>query len=171
MTGEQWPPHSGVPSKSRFKKAKTLRWGETPFDNLTRAELLRLVQAYHSALTSARSIMLMAKARAPDHPFYGKDGSAGRALAKAEYLFVLCGDGGANKASEEIYRSFFRTADVLMFPYLRGDDFSDWGINDKGEMVAPFRGEDSDYRRIEWPDVCPLDEAAAEEYRKRQEKV
>jgi hypothetical protein len=42
--GELWPPASGLPSRDRMKPAESLRWGETPFDDLTRAELLRLVQ-------------------------------------------------------------------------------------------------------------------------------
>lgn len=151
---EQWPPRSGVPAKGRFKKGRSLKWGETPFDDLTRAELLRLVQAYHSATIAARSVMLIQAEAAPS-VYWSFEGSGGRALAKVNHLVKLAGDGGMNEASENIYRSFFRTADVLLFPYLRDSRWGDWGINDKGEMCAPHRTEEG-YRPIEWRDVCPV---------------
>lgn len=150
---EQWPPNSGVPSRARFKKARSLKWGETPFDDLSRGELLRLVQAYHSAMLAARSVMLIQAESAPS-AYWSFQGTGGRALAKANELARLVGNDKADAASEAIYRSFFRTADVLLFPYLRDDRFSDWGVNDQGEMVAPHRGQDG-YRPIEWRDVLP----------------
>lgn len=152
---EHWPPHSGLPGKARFKKGRTLKWGESPFDGLTRAELLRLVQAYHSAIIAARSVMLI-QAQAAPSSYWSFQGSGGRALAKANHLVTLSGDGGMNEASEKIYRSFFRTADVLLFPHLRDDRFSNWGVNNKGEMVAPYNGMEG-YRQITWSDVCPKD--------------
>lgn len=151
---DQWPPNRGLPGKKRFKKGRALKWGETPFDDLTRAELLRLVQAYHSALIASRSVMRMQASYGPS-PYWGSEGSGGRALEKANYLVDLVGDGGGNESSEKIYRMFFRAADVLLFPFLRQRDFNDWGVNDKGEMVAPYRGQEG-YRPIAWRDVLPL---------------
>lgn len=152
---ETWPPPSGVPAKSRFKKARKLKWGETPFDDLTRAELLRLVQAYHYALQSARSVMAMRASYEPSI-YWSSQGSGGKALLKANHLMDLCGDGKADEASEKIYRSFFRTAGPLLFPHMKDDKFYDWGVNDKGEMIAPCPTEGG-YRPIEWRDVCPQD--------------
>lgn len=149
---EQWPPTSGVPGRRRFKRGRSLQWGESPFDDLTRAELLRLVQAYHSALTATRSVLLM---HAQESPFWSFEGVGGRALAKANHLMALVGDGRGNEDSEKIYRSFFRTAEVLLFPYLRNDRFGDWGVNKKGEMVAPHKREEG-YRAIRWSDVVPV---------------
>lgn len=149
MTDEQWPPNSGVPEKKRFKKARRLKWGETPFDDLTRAELLRLVQAYHSAAVSAGSVLSMAKESDPYSPFTG-----GAALAKIDHLLTLAGENDPDPASENIYRSFFRSANPLLFPYLKAQRFYNWGINDKGEMCAPYRAEEG-FRPIEWRDVLP----------------
>lgn len=152
---ERWPPESGLPSRSRFKKAKALGWGETPFDTLSRAELLRLVQAYHMAVTATSSCLRMQEAVEPDSPYWDREeGSGGRALKKAEHLIKLCGDGGQNEASERIYRSFFRTAHGLFFGAKPGS-FDDWCIKvDGNEMYAPFR-DDPGYRRIEWRDLLP----------------
>jgi hypothetical protein len=150
---DQWPPASGVPAKIRFKKARSLKWGETPFDDLTRAELLRLVQAYHLATVTARGVMMM---HAEVHPsLYWADGHGGRALSKINYLVSLAGECDGEGASEMIYRSFFRTANVLLFPHLRFSEFSDWGIDDKGQMLAPHSGVEG-YRRIEWRDMTPM---------------
>ena len=153
MADEQWPPNSGVPEKKRFKKASKLKWGETPFDDLTRAELLRLVQAYHSAATAARSALLMLAEREPSE-YWSIEGTGGRALAKVNVLSKLAGEDDPDPASEKIYRSFFRSADVLLFPHLKDTRWGNWGINADGEMVAPFKPEEG-YRQIEWRDVLP----------------
>lgn len=151
---EQWPPNSGVPHKKRFKKARRLQWGETPFDDLTRAELLRLVQAYHAATISAHSVMAIQSEMAPSH-YWAVDGSGGRALRMAKHLLNLAGENDPDPASENIYRSFFRAAVGLLFPYMgEQDKFYNWGINDKGIMTAPFN-PDEGYRPIEWRDVLP----------------
>lgn len=155
MADEQWPPNSGVPEKKRFKKARKLEWGETPFDDLSRAELLRLVQAYHSAAVAARSVMATMAEMAPQ-PYWGPDGSGGRALAKANHLMQLAGEQDPDPASEKIYRSFFRTADPLLFPYLKEvDKWSNWGVNEQGVMCAPMRNEPG-WRPLEWRDVLPV---------------
>lgn len=153
MADEQWPPDSGVPDKKRFKKPTKLKWGETPFDDLTRAELLRLVQAYHSAVVSSQSVMAI-QAQVEPSAYWALNGSGGRAIAKCNELMKLAGERDPDPASENIYRSFFRAADVLLFPHLKNDTFSNWGVNAEGEMVAPFKPQDG-YRPIEWRDVLP----------------
>ena len=154
---ETWPPRRGLPGKKRFKKGRTLKWGETPFDDLDRGELLRLVQAYHSALISSRSVMLM-QAQAQPSAYWGSEGSGGRALAKTNYLYDLSGNNAADPASEKIYRCFFRTADALLFPFLKEERFNNWGVNKKGEMCAPYRPEDG-FRPLKWQDVLPSADA------------
>ncbi|RKK03269.1 hypothetical protein EBE87_24650 [Pseudoroseomonas wenyumeiae] len=52
-SGGPWPPAIGLPLWDRMKLAESLRWSETPFDDLTRAEIFRLVQDHHLALISA----------------------------------------------------------------------------------------------------------------------
>jgi len=150
----KYPPAHGVPGKARFKRAKDLQWGETPFDSLERGELLRLVQAYHAAAISARSTLKMVSHGQADHPFWGQQGTGGQALARLEWLVQQCGDGGGNEASERIYRRFFRTAYGLLFPTLKRDRFDDWGISKSGEMCAPCRDEEG-YRPIRWSDLLP----------------
>lgn len=155
---EQWPPNRGLPAKSRYKKAKDLEWGETPFDDLDRGELLRLVQAYHAAALSADSVLHQFSYGQERHPYWSLEGVGGRARARLQFLIERAGDGKADKASESIYRSFFRTAYGLLFPPLKRDT-DDWGVNDKGIMIAPFRNE-AGYRRIKWSDLLPKKETA-----------
>jgi hypothetical protein len=155
MADEQWPPNHGIPTKKRFKRARSLKWGETPFDDLNRGELLRLVQAYHSAVVSSQSVMAIQAEMSGASRYWMADGSGGRALAKCNELMKLAGERDPDPSGEKIYRQFFRTADVLLFPHLKDDRFSNWGINEKGEMCAPFKPEEG-YRPIEWRDVLPL---------------
>jgi hypothetical protein len=156
---EQWPPARGVPGKARFKKARALQWGESPFDDLDRGELLRLVQAYHAAAVSANSVLALCRHGQECSPFWGSDGSGGRAKARLEWLIAQCGDGGMNEASERIYRSFFCSAYGLLFPTLKGE-FEDWGIDKKGMMAAPNPGREQGYRPIRWADLLPVPEPA-----------
>jgi hypothetical protein len=160
MADEQWPPNHGLPAKKRFKKARSLKWGETPFDDMTRGELLRLVQAYHSAVVASQSAMSMVATAAPSG-YWMAGGSGGRALAKCNVLMHLAGERDPDPASENIYRSFFRSADVLLFPHLKDERFSNWGVNDKGDMVAPYKEEDG-FRAIEWRDVLPQPRGAGQ---------
>lgn len=46
-------------------RRKHLKWGETPWDKLSREELLRTVQRYHSALSSLDSCLSMSRATSP----------------------------------------------------------------------------------------------------------
>lgn len=158
---EPWPPLHGIPSQRRMKHPKHLRWGETPFDNLTRGELLRLVQAYHMALTSSSSVLRMSRINDETHPFWGPGGTGGRALAEADCLMHLCRSDRGNADSEAIYRKFFRNAGSLLFPTVHGHDrFYDWGVDEKGEWCAPNPGEDRGYRAVQWKDLHPSVEIA-----------
>lgn len=90
--------------------SKKLEWGQTPWDNLTREELLREVQRMASALQSANSVLKMVEAVGSDHPFW-TEGTGARAAAKVnQALFRL-----ADYSSENVYRSFYRYADDLLF--------------------------------------------------------
>jgi hypothetical protein len=152
-TSQPWPPASGLPSRDRMKPAEGLQWGETPFDDLTRAELLRLVQAYHLALVSAGDALRQLCLQDPISPFWGADGQGGRALARGDTLKALV-DGESQEARDRIYRQFYRAAAGLLFPTLP-DPFHDWGVNGKGEWCAPSPGPDWGYRPVEWQDLLP----------------
>jgi hypothetical protein len=153
IPGEPWPPASGLPARDRMKPAESLRWGETPFDDLSRAELLRLVQAYHLALVSADGALRQVRLQDPANPFWEADGQGGRALARADTLKTLV-DGENAEARMHIDRQFYRAAAGLLFPML-ADPFHDWGVNGQGEWCAPNPGSDWGYRPVEWQDLLP----------------
>lgn len=89
---------------------KELTWGQTPWDDLDRDTLLREVQKMASALQSANSVMRIVKASAPDHPFWA-EGSGWTALAKVEQALGRLDQ----YEGENVYRSFYRYADDLLF--------------------------------------------------------
>jgi hypothetical protein len=109
-----------------------LKWGESPWDSLTRDELLREVQRMASALLSARSVMTICGPMAGQDikPFWSSDGSGGRALERADIALRRHDEYG----SENCYRAFFRTADWLLFPKPDGPRGS------RGWMVCPTCG-------------------------------
>jgi hypothetical protein len=127
-------------------KSKDLEWGQTPFDDLSRAELLRLVQAYHSALMSCNAVLHLAKGSNPLSRFWGSDGTGGRAITKAEALMTLAGE---PTGAERIYHSFFRYVDDLFFP---GIDREKWGIASNGDMTCPAA---MGSRPLRWTDLLP----------------
>lgn len=140
-------------------RRKKLKWGQTPWDKLSREELLRTVQRYHSALSSLDSCMSMSRAMQPESLYWGKTGSGGRALAKSG---AILDDIHGRFFAEDIYRSFFRYADDLLFP-AAADEFGPWGICLQGHMWAPFRDGEvcsiltckGPMRRLQWSDLSP----------------
>lgn len=90
-----------------------LRWGETPWDDLPREELLRVTQRFYSALTAAHSVLRMHSDMSGQSPFWSTRGTGGRALAKTTQALGPYDDGGPYR--EAIYRRFFRVADDLLF--------------------------------------------------------
>lgn len=142
-----------------------LEWGETPWDNLTREELLREVQRYHSALESAASVMR--QLAFGSQLLFWSEGPGGKALAKAEQAREHI----AGFSSETVYRSFFRYADDLLFEGM-GDR---WRICDRCAVMCSLIGEprnknhllchdcerkgiESYTRPITWDDLKPLKE-------------
>ena len=89
---------------------KQLAWGQTPWDDLDRDELLREVQRMASALQSANSVLSMISAAEPAHPFWTR-GTGARAAAKVEQALARL----TEYDGENIYRSFYRYADDLLF--------------------------------------------------------
>ncbi len=143
-----WPPLSGLPHKSRMVPQRKLEWGQTPFDNLSRAELLRLVQAYHSALASHVWPMQLMRRGNEQSLFWKRRGLGFKAVSKANALMKLCGwdrDGG-----ERMSRSFFRYADDLMFPHLSAEK---WTVYPDGSMTRP--GYEPGGRSLKWVDLVP----------------
>lgn len=92
---------------------KKLEWGETPWDDLTKGELLREVGRMFSALESAKSVLSIMKALArEDDTFWGKQGSGGRALDRASQVIDPVYEAYDD---ESVYKSFFRYANSLLF--------------------------------------------------------
>jgi hypothetical protein len=85
-------------------------FGQTPWDSLSREELLRVVQRFYSALNSSQSVLQLCKTNMPDGPFWHDGGSGGKALLKADEALAPYED-----QQEAIYRAFFRYADDLLF--------------------------------------------------------
>lgn len=90
---------------------KDLAWGQTPFDDMSREELLFEVRRMFSALQSCRCALALS--RDEGSPFWGSGGAGGDALRKADIAFEDLDDGG--EFSEAIYRMFYRYADDLLF--------------------------------------------------------
>lgn len=93
---------------------KTLNWGETPWDSLTREELLREVQRTYIALLHCRSVMKLSRGPNPEpNSFWDSErGTGNRAMAMANQVLNPI---SAEFSDEEIYRSFFRYAVDLLF--------------------------------------------------------
>lgn len=89
---------------------KQLEWGQTPWDDLDRDTLLREVQRMASALQSAHSVMRMTKYNNEEHPYWSV-GTGARACKKVDQALARLED----YDSEDVYRSFYRYADDLLF--------------------------------------------------------
>jgi hypothetical protein len=112
-------------------KKKELEWGETPWDDLTREELLKEVWKMFSALQSADTVLnqivnnrffqqafvegddyLTTKAKietlATADPYWGK-GTGARAVEKVNQAIAEA------NTFDNLYGSFFRYADDLLF--------------------------------------------------------
>ena len=144
---------------------KELEWGETPWDNFSREDLLREVQRMYSAVLSAHSVMILS--REPSSLFWwSDDGSGRRALAKTQMVLDKVKELGYK--DENIYRSFFRYAIDLLFTPELGfgwavcdtcDSMIGSGVDTK-DMVGeecPFcknNGKLSLMRKLEWKDLA-----------------
>ena len=120
-----------------------LEWGQTPWDSLSREELLREVQRMYSALVSAKCVMRLSELHNPESPFWiGRDGSGGRALMKCH---MILGPLHKDNGGEQIFRMFGRYADDLLFTREIGYG---WSVcSECGAMLG--RGAD--------PDEAPMD--------------
>jgi len=102
-----------------MKKKKTLKWGETPWDNMTKDELLLEVRRMYSAMRSLYSVVKMDAGMSSNGAYFGKNGVGGNALEKGRQIIEPLFNQYEN-GEEDIYRSFFRYADDLLFDGLGG---------------------------------------------------
>lgn len=135
-----------------------LKWGQTPWDNLSREELLREVQRLWSALESTSSCLRIMRASQSGGGYWSPDGSGGRALEKARQIQEPIKE---QYDDEQVYRAFFRYADDLLFEGVG----SDWQVCDScGEMTGAIAGMASSVecwrcktpkRPLTWADLEP----------------
>lgn len=139
---------------------RELEWGETPWDGMTREQLLREVQRMYSALTSARSALRLIRHNDRGSPFWGSEGSGGLAIGKADQIVAAV---ETDHDAESVYRAFFRYADDLLFDGLG----SDWRICEQGHMTAApdrspptecalcrYEGRTATVRPLAWSDLA-----------------
>lgn len=94
-----------------MKDPRELDFGETPWDDLPREELLRIVQRQFAALQEAQGLIRVSRMAA--HPFWQPSGSGGKVLAMVE---ACTRDVEATQEGRErVYRQFFRYAVDLLF--------------------------------------------------------
>lgn len=143
---------------------KELNWGETPWDNLPKEELLREVQRMFFALQSADDVLRVFQRQ--DHPFWEKSGRGGRALDRAAQVIEPVYEA---YDQEDVYRSFYRYAVSLLFEvpdYERWIVCSECGDMQSGGLAASYvgsvckdafrRGECQGIMRwLEWKDLAP----------------
>ena len=91
-----------------------LLWGETPFDHLSKEESLLLLQKMYSALVSAESVLSLISYNQTS-AFWGPEGSGRHSIEKIKSILNPI---HAGFDRENIYRSFFRYANDLLFPEL-----------------------------------------------------
>src|SRR5579863_5439648 len=89
---------------------KKLQWGETPWDTLSKEELLREVQRMFSALETAQSVLRLVQDT--ESAYWGTQGSGGRALDRVSQVITSVYE---TYDAESVYRSFFRYASSLLF--------------------------------------------------------
>lgn len=111
-----------------------LEWGQTPWDDLSRDELLREVQRMYAAMQALGSVVRMHQHGSPESPYWGARGVGGRALEMerqiVEPLNALYGDSA-------LFRSFFRYALDLLFDSSVYEIGSDWAVCPEcGQMVG-----------------------------------
>jgi hypothetical protein len=142
---------------------KDLVWGQTPFDDMSRDELLFEVRRMFSALGSCKSALAVLASN-DSSPYWSPDGTGGRALKMAEIALEGLDDGG--EFSEAIYRMYYRYAIDLLFGPKFG--FGWWVCDSCGDMwgdpdKAPFENcinqtcaaHGQPLRRLNWDDLKP----------------
>lgn len=97
---------------------KKLSFGQTPWDDMSRDDLLREVQRMASALVACRGALHLCRLRQENHPFWLRDGTGAIAVLHAEAALATYDAVG----DEACYCAFFRYANCLLFPEPAGPD-------------------------------------------------
>jgi len=143
---------------------KELRWGETPWDNKTKDELLLDVKRMYAAITSLNSVAHLCTCGQGESPFwYAKSGSGRRALELAKQVLEPIHN---EYDSADIYHCYFRYAYDLLFDGEMG--FGWYVCSICGGMIGRAQDESSregdmclfpscngKYRLLTWDDLQP----------------
>ncbi len=140
-----------------------LQWGETPWDNLSREDLLREVQRMYAAVLSADGALSLCRGNERGGFWSASGGTGGRALAKCELARAWV---ESEYDHENVYRAFFRYAvDLLFSPELGfgwtacdGCDVLTGPMDGKPIVGQPCsecarQGRQSVRRPLEWRDL------------------
>lgn len=154
-----------------------LEWGHTPWDGMSREELLREVQRMYSALLTLYSGVNTQRGIDEEFykrnlPYWSKSGAGGASWEKARQIIEPLRE----KYGEDIYRAFFRYADDLLFTHngyemigakwvtcdtcgvmfgsVKGEEYADVG---KPCKWGKANGEEctGHMRKLEWADLAP----------------
>lgn len=90
---------------------KDLKYGETPWDSLSRDELLREVQRMYAAISAMYSALRIAS-HGDTSGYWGPQGTGGEAIEMGRQIIEPLHEA---YESERIYRAFFRYAVDLLF--------------------------------------------------------
>ena len=143
---------------------RDLNWGETPWDDMPREELVRETQRFYAAIVEAKSILGQSAYGRTAMPFWSSVGMGGRALARATKALEPY---EGKWPGETPYRAFFRYAVDLLFPgmgagwhicdacgFMLGS--SPDGTPPAGCIDCAYKGRTAPpLRPIEWRDLNP----------------
>jgi hypothetical protein len=146
-----------------------LAWGQTPFDKLSRDELLRHCQRLYAACSAMHSDLSVMRV-GHEHEIYWECGAGADAIEQGEQALAAVNKGFDK---ESIYRSFFRYARDLLFESKGKLHIGfNWFICDTCGIMRsfvdkrPLAGKSCDaecpgvFRAITWNDLKPSDECA-----------
>ena len=91
---------------------RKLEWGQTPWDDMTKRELLLEIWRMYSAIVALNCSLNMSKIGADRSPYWGIEGSGGIALEKARQILDPIHE---HFDDEQMYHCFFRYAADLLF--------------------------------------------------------
>ena len=151
---------------------KRLEWGQTPWDNKSREELLFNVKQMYGALTALNSVCALVKAGSESSPFWNDNGvnmkgSGYRALELARQVLVPI---HKEWDSEDIYRCYYRYAYDLLFESemgfgwvvcpkcktMYGRSYNEGSqVRKKCSDVFPATSCDGILRLLSWEDLKP----------------
>ena len=153
-----------------MSRKRTLKWGETPFHHLSHDELLRTTERMYAAILSMNFALKMCD-DGSDAGFWGTEGSGGTALEKARQIIKPI---HTAYSDEDIYRSFFRYANDLLFDRstykigfgwvvcdtckvmvgetVQGDSY----LNHKCSEIFDYKKCPGTFRPLTWGDLAPI---------------